>query len=147
MFESKRRLRTVHPCHKGGSITLSSSDPFDHPVIDLGILSEDIDLAILREAIRSLRRLYSSPAFKDSVFGTLLPAANVTTDEDLNAYIRNVASPWLHGIGSAAMSPRGAGWGVLDPDFRVKGTQGLRAVDASVFVSRHPYLYSNLSES
>ena len=36
------------------------------------------------------------------------------------------------------MSPCGAQWGVLDPDFRVKGTNGLRVVDASAF----PYVPS-----
>jgi choline dehydrogenase len=112
-------------------------------VIDLGILTEEIDVAILREGLRSLRRLYSSPAFKDSVFGTALPASNVTTDEDLDAYIRSVASPWLHGIGTAAMSPKGANWGVVDPDFRVKGTKGLRIVDASVLVSNNGFSMRN----
>ena len=29
-----------------------------------------------------------------------------------------------HAVGTAAMSPLGAEWGVLDPDFRVKGTKG-----------------------
>jgi len=33
------------------------------------------------------------------------------------------------------MSPQGATWGVVDPDYRVKGTSGLRIVDASIFVS------------
>jgi hypothetical protein len=42
---------------------------------------------------------------------------------------------FTHGVGSAAMSPRGASWGVVDPDFRVKGTSGLRIIDASVLVS------------
>jgi len=36
-----------------------------------------------------------------------------------------------HAVGTAAMSPREASWGVLDPDLRVKGTVGLRVVDAS----------------
>ena len=39
----------------------------------------------------------------------------------------------FHAVGTAAMSPRGAQWGVLDPDLRVKGTNGLRVVDASAF--------------
>ncbi|KXN84307.1 Glucose dehydrogenase [FAD, quinone] [Leucoagaricus sp. SymC.cos] len=116
----------------GGSITLASSNPFDHPVIDFRMLTEPEDVAILREGIRSARRLLAAPAFKDSVFGPVLPAANVTSDGDLDAYIRNTSSPFLHGVGSAAMSARGTSWGVVDPDFRVKGTKGLRVVDASV---------------
>jgi choline dehydrogenase-like flavoprotein len=32
------------------------------------------------------------------------------------------------------MSPKGAKYGVADPDLRVKGVSGLRVVDASVFV-------------
>ncbi|KXN87048.1 Choline dehydrogenase, mitochondrial [Leucoagaricus sp. SymC.cos] len=123
----------VPPTPSGGSVTLKTTDAFAHPVIDFGLLSEDVDTAILREAIRTARKMYSAPVFKNSVFESLLPAANVTNDEDLDAYLRTVASPFLHGIGSAAMSPRGASWGVVDPDFRVKGAYGLRIVDASIF--------------
>ena len=47
-----------------------------------------------------------------------------------------------HGIGTAAMSERGAQWGVLDPDSRVKGTTGLRVVDASAL----PYVPAGHSE-
>lgn len=79
--------------------------------------------------------MYSAPVFSDSVSQTLLPASNATTDDELDAYIRNMATPFLHGVGSAAMSPFDASWGVVNPDFRVKGTSGLRVVDASVFVS------------
>lgn len=114
---------------------MNSSDPFAKPLVDVGTLSRKEDVAVLREAIRSARRLYSAPAFKDSVFETILPAANVTSDDELDAYIRSVAEPFLHGVGSAGMSPRGASWGVVDPDFTVKGVRGLRVVDASVIVS------------
>ena len=39
----------------------------------------------------------------------------------------------FHAVGTAAISQRGDSWGVLDPDLRVKGTKGLRVVDASAF--------------
>jgi hypothetical protein len=41
------------------------------------------------------------------------------------------------------MSPKEATWGVVDPEFRVKGTIGLRVVDASVIVgqSEFPFLF------
>ncbi|KXN84005.1 Glucose dehydrogenase [FAD, quinone] [Leucoagaricus sp. SymC.cos] len=121
----------VHPASRG-SITLNSSDPFAYPNFDIGLLLEDVDVAILRESIRSAQRLYEAPVFKDSVFGSVYPPSNFTSDEDLDTFIRGAAGPYGHGCCSAQMSPRGASWGVVDPDFRVKGTTGLRVVDASV---------------
>jgi choline dehydrogenase-like flavoprotein len=41
----------------------------------------------------------------------------------------------FHPTGTAAMSPKGADWGVVDPDLKVKGVEGLRIVDGSVLVS------------
>jgi hypothetical protein len=120
----------------GGSITLNSSDPFDHPIVDFNMLSEDVDIAIMREGIRSTRRLMSAPVFADSVFGSAYPASNITADEDLDLFLRTAVGPYGHAGCSAGMSPRGVNWGVVDPDHKVKGTTGLRLVDASVFVSK-----------
>jgi len=38
-----------------------------------------------------------------------------------------------HGVGTARMSPATANWGVVDSHLLVKGVEGLRVVDASVF--------------
>jgi hypothetical protein len=40
------------------------------------------------------------------------------------------------------MSPKGADYGVVDPDLKVKGIRGLRVVDASVMVSTIEYVLS-----
>jgi choline dehydrogenase-like flavoprotein len=114
---------------------LNSSNPFDYPKIDFNILDDDTDVLILREAIRSARRLFSAPVWGNQVFGTVFPPSNATTDQELDDYIRSAASPFLHTVGTAAMSAPEANWGVVNPDFRVKGTAGLRIVDASVLVS------------
>ncbi|KAJ3567077.1 hypothetical protein NP233_g6592 [Leucocoprinus birnbaumii] len=124
-------LVDLHPISRG-SITLNSSNPFDHPLIDFGIFTEPVDIAIAREGIRSTRRLFAAPGLNNTVFGSVSPAANVTSDEDLEAFVRSASAPFGHALGTAAMSPRGASWGVVDPDFTVKGTSGLRIVDASV---------------
>ena len=49
----------------------------------------------------------------------------------------------FHAVGTAAISQRGDSWGVLDPDLRVKGTEGLRVVDASAL----PYVLTGHSKS
>nr|Q0R4L2.1 RecName: Full=Pyranose dehydrogenase 3; Short=PDH 3; AltName: Full=Pyranose:quinone oxidoreductase 3; Flags: Precursor [Leucoagaricus meleagris]AAZ94874.1 pyranose dehydrogenase [Leucoagaricus meleagris]AAZ94875.1 pyranose dehydrogenase [Leucoagaricus meleagris] len=115
-----------------GSIILNDNDPFANPMIDLNMFGDQKDIAILREGVRSARRMFSSQAFKDVVNGTVYPPADVTSDEDLDAFLRTSAISYWHGVGTLSMSPQNASWGVVDPDFRVKGTSGLRVVDASV---------------
>ncbi|KAF9536329.1 hypothetical protein CPC08DRAFT_652173, partial [Agrocybe pediades] len=57
---------------------------------------------------------------------------NATTDAELEAFVRSTTSTLFHPVGTAAMSAKDAGYGVVDPDLRVKGVDGLRIVDASV---------------
>jgi len=72
-------------------------------------------VANLREGVRSARSLYSAPVFKDSVFGTVVPTEDVQFDGDLDDFLHSVASPFLHGVGSAAMSGRNARRGSSQP--------------------------------
>jgi len=115
-----------------GSISLNSSDPFSTPKIDAQLLGDPVDIAILREGIRSARKLFSASAWNNTISDTVAPPANATTDSQLDAFLRESVVPFLHGVGSTGMSPKGAKWGVVDTDFSVKGTKGLRIVDASV---------------
>ena len=66
------------------------------------------------------------------------------TDDELDDYIRQGAVSFFHPVATAAMSPVGAGWGVVDPDLRVKGVLGLRVVDAAVAVRvpEHVFVYA-----
>jgi choline dehydrogenase-like flavoprotein len=52
-------------------------------------------------------------------------------------------------VGSAGMSARNAKYGVVDPDFLVKGVCGLRIIDASVIVRslfKFEHIYTNLAQ-
>lgn len=115
-------------------MTINSTDPFAYPLIDPGLLSEDVDIAILREGIRSARRFVAASSWKSYVISPA-PTNNATTDAELDDYIRSNAVSFFHPVATTAISPAGATWGVVDPDLKVKGTVGLRIVDAGVAVS------------
>jgi choline dehydrogenase-like flavoprotein len=117
----------------GGSIGINSSNPFAPPIIDSGLLTSDFDLFTLREAIKRSYELLSAPVWQDFIIGPTEDLLNLTT-EDLNQYIRNSVGSTYHLVGSASMSARDAGYGVVDPDLLVKGASGLRIIDASVLV-------------
>ncbi|TFK34624.1 aryl-alcohol oxidase-like protein [Crucibulum laeve] len=112
-----------------GSVMLNSSDPFARPLIDPNFLSTDIDIGIMREGIRSASRFVGANAWSGYIISAV---SNATTDEEIDFFIRNNTGSFFHPVGTAAMSPKGAKFGVVDPDLRVKGASCLRVVDASV---------------
>ncbi|CAA7264298.1 unnamed protein product [Cyclocybe aegerita] len=118
-----------------GSVKLNSSDPFSIPLIDPGILADNaIDLALMREAVKSVLRLVSAPAWGDYILGpedSTQPGFNAT-DAELDAFIRGNTRAGYHLVGTSSMTRKGAEAGVVDPDLRVKKAAGLRVVDASV---------------
>ena len=105
----------------------------------------------------------TAETWRNYIIGTWEPLDSATTDEEIAQYARNYSTTYVkaldqslpypltisteysvfHAVGTAAMSRRGDSWGVLDPDLRVKGTKGLRVVDASAF----PYVPTAHSES
>ncbi|KAF5371725.1 hypothetical protein D9758_003500 [Tetrapyrgos nigripes] len=120
-----------------GFVGLNSSNPLDSPNVQVNLLSNEFDLFTLRYAIRSIQRFIASQPFQDAKF-IVGPLVNVTTDEEIDEFIRENVSGALHVVGTNSMSPKGADWGVVDPDLRLKGAKGVRVVDASVL----PYVPS-----
>ena len=114
-----------------GSVTINSTNPLDPPLINPNLLQSTFDFLAIREAFLATRRFASAPAWK----GYLLSEVVNITDDNLDEYIRNSTTTVFHPVSTARMSRKGEEWGVVDPDLRVKGVEGLRIVDASVFVS------------
>ncbi|KAJ7693421.1 alcohol oxidase [Mycena rosella] len=114
-----------------GSVTLSSSNVLADPVINPNLLGSPADVFIMREAIKSSMRFASAPAFAGYVLSPNGLNFN-STDAEIDAFVRANAGTVFHPAGTASMSPKGATWGVVDPDLRVKGVSGLRIVDLSV---------------
>ncbi|CAA7266121.1 unnamed protein product [Cyclocybe aegerita] len=118
-----------------GSVKLNSSDPFAIPLIDAGLLADDAtDVALMREAVKSVLRLASAPAWGDYIIeaaDSAQPGLNAT-DAQLDTFIRTNTRSAYHVVGTSSITRKGAEGGVVDPDFKLKKAAGLRIVDASV---------------
>ncbi|KAF7322061.1 Alcohol oxidase [Mycena kentingensis (nom. inval.)] len=124
-----------------GSVTINSADPFAAPLINPNFMGDKVDLVIMREAVKAAMRFSAKPALKGYVQAAGAPVqfgSNAPTDEAIDEFIRANTATVFHPVGTAAVSPVGAKWGVLDPNLRVKGLKGLRVVDLSVL----PYIIS-----
>ena len=86
----------------------------------------------------------SAPAWKGWIVGEYGSFAQAQTDAEIEQYIRNTSATVDHISGTVAMGKTGStgnGTGALNSDLTVKGTVGLRVVDASVFVSIYYLLF------
>ena len=124
-------LGLQHP-YSRGSVKAPSSSIFDAPIADAGFLRNPLDTMLLREAVRFARRLVATPSIAELNPFEAVPGANVTSDADLDEYIKNSAGTLWHPAGSCKLGKREDG-GVVDNELKVYGIEGLRVVDASVF--------------
>ena len=116
-----------------GAITLASADPVAHPKIHQGLLGVDADWQKLSAGIRIFRELAQRPRLAPYVDREVGPGAAVITQSELKAYVQKTAVTAHHPCGTCRMGPTNDDEAVVDPQLRVRGVDGLRVVDASVF--------------
>ncbi|KAF9447690.1 GMC oxidoreductase [Macrolepiota fuliginosa MF-IS2] len=124
-------INIVSPASRG-SLKIQSNNPFDDPLIDLGIFNSDVDLFTAREGVKAAMRFVKAPVWEGIIAGIQAPFSDTMTDAEIEGVLRNMTMSALHSVSTAAMSPKNASWGVVDPDLLVKGISGLRIVDASI---------------
>jgi len=115
-----------------GWVRIRSTDPRQHPSMQFNYLSTPTDRKEWVEAIRVARDILNQPAFAPYNAGEISPGPRVETDEEILDWVRKDAETALHPSCTAAM---GVGeMSVTDPTtMKVRGTEGLRVADASVF--------------
>lgn len=126
----------AHTNNRGGSVRLRSADPSQAPDICYRYFDEgspgweaDLDgvvdgIEIAREIMARLRGV--------EVAEELLPGAELADRAQLKQFVRDQA--WgHHACGTAAIGADNDPMAVLNADFKVRGIEGLRVVDASVF--------------
>ena len=113
-----------------GAITLASADPFTHPRIDPNYLADPADAEALVAGVRIAREIAHEPALDRFRGDEIRPGAPLTSDADLEAYVRETCETLYHPVGTCRMGADADA--VVDLDLRVRGVRGLRVVDASV---------------
>jgi choline dehydrogenase-like flavoprotein len=126
----------AHTQNRAGDVVLRSTDARDPPLIDFNYFEEGSDAAgedldSVVAGIRFARKLTAKLKAGGLIAEEELPGEARQTDDELKDYVRTNA--WGHHAScSCPIGPRDSG-GVLDSNFQVHGTEGLRVVDASVF--------------
>jgi choline dehydrogenase-like flavoprotein len=118
-----------------GRVWITTDDPAAAPSIDYGYFTDPdgSDEATLIAGIRLARRIAAQSPMSDWVGREVFPGAEFTTDEELSVPLRATHQTVYHVSGTCRMGAADDPLAVLDSRLRVRGVDGLRVVDASVF--------------
>ncbi|XP_059619952.1 glucose dehydrogenase [FAD, quinone]-like [Phlebotomus argentipes] len=121
-----------------GEILLRSAEPTEKPRIFANYFSEDSDVKAFVKAIRLYLKFLKTNTFKNheaELFIIPLPECDLLTfnsDEYWECYCRVIVTTVFHPVGTVKMGPDSDPDAVVDHTLRVKGTTGLRVIDASI---------------
>ncbi|KAG6854501.1 hypothetical protein C0991_006103 [Blastosporella zonata] len=143
----------AHPSSRG-TVRLTGSHPQDRLEIEKFHFQAPggyDDIAALRNGVRRAREIVQNSAIGPLVETEVFPGANTTTDDQINDFIFNrvfggtfqlsfLERPFVkhsssghHGCCTNAMGPDSDSNSVLDGNFKVRGVDRLRVVDASAW--------------
>jgi choline dehydrogenase len=115
-----------------GSVKAVSADPRVKPELRFNYLSTENDRREWIEAVRVTRKILAQAAWAELDGGELSPGASVESDEQILEWVAKDAETALHPSCTCRMGVDELS--VVDPStMKVRGVEGLRVVDASVF--------------
>jgi choline dehydrogenase len=120
-----------------GRVVLNSGQPWDMPAINFqyfgdGGRATDPDLDALVSGVQFVRGMNQRLAGEGLIGSEETPGPAYASSDQLREFVRNEA--WGHHAScTCSIGADGDPMAVLDSRFRVRGTKGLRVVDASVF--------------
>ena len=121
----------IYPSSRG-SFRLKSADPHAKPLIDPAYLRDAVDSDLLAKGVEITRAIMSHQAIAGEVTAELEPNPDYVADK-LREEIKWRASTVYHPVGTCRMGSDERA--VVSPELRVKGIEGLRVADASIFPS------------
>jgi len=112
-----------------GQVALVSPEPTCKPLILHNYLEHDDDRASLIAGTRLVLEIAGHEPLAGSILETMQGPAS-DSDEDILAFLRLTANTLYHPVGTCKMGTDELA--VVDADCRVRGTEALRVVDASI---------------
>lgn len=113
-----------------GCVELASGDPDRAPSIRCNYLQSEQDYIAFRAGFRLAREILRQEAMRELRGEELSPGAAVSSDEELDRFVRDNVQSSYHPSGSCRMGRDPMA--VVDPQCRVHGLHGLRVADASI---------------
>jgi len=114
-----------------GRVRLRNADPLCKPLLEDLHLSSEEDVGTLREGIKLGRKLCCAQSFDQYRTDEVFPSAAVSTDDEIDDFIRSSVHSANALTGSCRMGRNDDEGAVLDAEMRVRGIGSLRVVDAS----------------
>ena len=92
--------------------------------------ADDDDMRRSVAAFHIGRQIIATEPYRSLIFSEVRPGAHVVAEDDIKAFIQQVAGTVYHPCGTCRMGHDDKA--VVDPELRVRGLEGLRVADASV---------------
>ena len=119
-----------------GSLRLRSADPRWHPEIDAGYFDDSADLDAMVAGVRMALEIAPGAAGAVHRPAVACPLGRPDRRRHPSSRSRRPDQTLYHPVGTCAMGT--VEGGVVDPELKVRGVEGLRVVDASVHAAPSP---------
>jgi choline dehydrogenase-like flavoprotein len=129
-----------------GRVSLRSTSAADAPRIEMNYFTDPDghDERVLLAGLKLARRVASQPALQPWIRRETAPGPQVVEDGELVAYAKSALYTAYHPCGTCRMGAADDPRAVVDPTLRVRGVEGLRVADASIF-PRLPRVNPNIA--
>lgn len=125
VYQSRPRSR--------GYVELRSADPNVFPAVQPNYLAEEYDVRCLAEGVRLAQEILQQKPISKYVAAPYRPGQILKTNAERMEFVRRTGQGALHPCGACKMGTDEMA--VVDPQLRVRGIDGLRVADTSVFPS------------
>jgi len=118
-----------------GTVEITSDDYKQPPKIFANYLADEHDQRVSVALVQFVRELFSQSSMKDIIDFEISPGVSVESADDIVTAFRRLGASGYHGSCTCKMGTKEDEYAVVDDSLRVRGVDGLRVVDASVFPS------------